>query len=265
MKAFGKVIVVTGAGNGMGRELTLQLLRKGASVAAVDISEEGLAHTAALAGHPAGLSTHRADITDWTAVLALVAEVIAFHGKVDGLVNNAGIIQPFVGLEDLEMSRITRVMDVNFYGTLHLVKAFLPVLKQRPEAHIVNISSMGGFLPVPGQSVYGASKAAVKMLSEALQAELSDTSVRVTVVIPGGIATDIKKNSYGGARASDEQKDSKMVLTPEKAAARIIDGMERNRARMVIGKDANVMNLLNTLSPSAAMRLMTRVMGAHAH
>jgi NAD(P)-dependent dehydrogenase (short-subunit alcohol dehydrogenase family) len=182
MKLSGKVIVVTGGGNGIGRELVLALLGRGATVAAVDRSEAALRETTQLAGQAKSrLSTFALDITDRHAVAALPDAVIAKHQVVDGLINNAGIIQPFVKLNELELDAIDRVMNVNFYGTLYMTKAFLPHFLQRPEAHITNISSMGGFLPVPGQTAYGASKAAVKLLTEGLHSELSETSVGPTL------------------------------------------------------------------------------------
>lgn len=160
MKLKGKVVVVTGAGSGLGQALTLELLRRGARVAAVDLREEGLLATRQMAGGLAGgLSLHPLDVTDREGVEALPVEVERVHGQVDGLVNNAGIIQPFKRLQDLDYAAIDRVMRVNFYGTLYMTKAFLPRLLGRPEAHLVNVSSMGGFLPVPGQTVYGASLA----------------------------------------------------------------------------------------------------------
>ena len=168
MKVNGKVWVVTGGGNGMGRELVLQLLRKGARVAAVDVRPEGLVETAAMAAAGDRLSTHVVDITDRDAVDGLPEQVVAAHGTVDGILNNAGIIQPFVPVAVLDRSAIERVLDVNLMGTLNMVKAFLPALLERPEAHIANVSSMGGFFPFPGQTVYGASKAAVKLLTEGL-------------------------------------------------------------------------------------------------
>ncbi|SNS68811.1 Short-chain dehydrogenase [Anaerovirgula multivorans] len=266
MKANNKVIVVTGGGNGVGRELVLQLLAKGASVAAVDINKQALDETLRIAGCPQKLSLHVADITNYEAILKLVDEVVAKHGKVDGIINNAGIIQPFINLRELKMDQIDRVMNVNYFGTLNMIKAFLPLLQKRPEAHIVNISSMGGFLPVPGQSIYGASKAAVRMLSEALYSELLNTNVHVTVVIPGGIATDIKKNSYGSSKsAPEEQKNSNMLLSPAKAASLILKGMETDKYKMIIGKDANLMNLLYSFSPKAAISLMNKVMAANSH
>ncbi len=186
-----KVFVVTGGGNGMGREVALGLLKRGARVAAVDLNEAGLAETAKLANAGKNLTTHPLNVSDRKAVLALPAAVIKAHGQVDGLFNVAGIIQPFVKIQDLDFEIIERVMNVNFWGVVNMSKAFLPELLTRPEAGLLNVSSMGGFLPVPGQAAYGASKAAVKLFTEALFAELQDTPVAVTVVFPGGVGTNI--------------------------------------------------------------------------
>jgi short-subunit dehydrogenase len=255
MKAAGKTIAVTGGGNGIGRQLVLNLLGRGARVAALDISEAGLAETASLAGEAADrLSTHVANITDREAVEALPAAIIAAHGQVDGVINCAGIIQPFVKVNDLDVAAIERVMNVNFWGVMNMTKAFLPHLLERPAAHIVNISSMGGFLPVPGQSVYGASKAAVKLLTEALHSELTETPVRVTVVFPGAIATDISKNSGLDAPGVDEAGDTpKFKMTLPADAARIIaDAMEADAYRVCVGSDAKMMDRLCRLMPERA-------------
>jgi len=177
MKVQNKVVLVTGGGNGMGRELVLNLLSRGASVAAVDINETALQKTVELAGSKSdNLSTHIVNITNKDAVAALPEQIIAKHGAIDGIINNAGIIQPFERIKDLDYAVIERVLNVNFFGTLYMTKEFLPHLLKRPEAHITNISSMGGFLPVPGQTVYGASKAAVKLFTEGLRSELLNTS-----------------------------------------------------------------------------------------
>ncbi|MCC6854494.1 MAG: SDR family NAD(P)-dependent oxidoreductase, partial [Microbacteriaceae bacterium] len=160
MEITGKVFVVTGGGNGMGREVVLGLIKRGARVAAVDLNEAGLAETAQLANAPEGhLTTHPLNVTDRKAVLALPAAVVKAHGQVDGLLNVAGIIQPFVKIKDLDFEVIERVMNVNFWGVVNTSKAFLPLLLERPSAALLNVSSMGGFLPVPGQAAYGASKA----------------------------------------------------------------------------------------------------------
>ena len=258
MKPTHKVIVVTGAGSGMGRALVLALLKRGARVAAVDLNESTLQETVALAGQPGKVSAHVVNVSNRQAVEALPAEVIAAHGAVDGIINNAGIIQPFVRLNDLQYDAIERVLNVNLYGVIYMTKAFLPHLLKRPEAHIVNVSSMGGFFPVPGQSLYGASKAGVKLLTEGLYSELIDTNVRVTTVFPGAIATNISQNSGVTiqAPASAESSQSFPTTSAEDAAQIIIDGMERDAFQVYVGRDAKMMNLLYRLSPRRATRFM---------
>lgn len=263
MKVRNKVIVVTGAGSGLGRELTLELLRRGASVAAVDLRREGLAQTAAAAPDPEALSTHVLDITDRAAVEALPETVVARHGTVDGLINNAGIIQPFVKIQELDYPTMERVLNVNFWGTVFMVKAFLPYLQQRPEGHIADVSSMGGFLPVPGQAIYGASKAAVKLMTEALYAELRGTNVGVSVVLPGGMNTHIADNSGVAAPKMDPGNTAKASArtTPTDEAARtVIDGIEADKFQILVGRDAVMMNLAMRVDPKRATHLITRQM-----
>jgi short-subunit dehydrogenase len=258
MRVQNKTMVVTGGGNGIGRELTLTLLRRGATVAAVDISKSALEETAKLADAlKSKLSTHVLDITDKRLVEALPDQIISEHGAVDGLMNVAGIIQPFVRLKDLGYDSIERVMQINFFGTLYMTKAFLPYLMKRPESHLLNISSMGGFLPVPGQTIYGASKAAVKLLTEGLSSELLGTTVRVTVVFPGAIGTNIAANSgvVIGVPAESNQSSIRM-LPPNKAAQIIIDGMERNRYRILVGSDSALMDFVYRLNPKRAARFI---------
>lgn len=263
MKAVNKNIVVTGGGNGVGRELVLQLLAKGAKVIAVDINESALKETFYVARENEKLLIRTLDITDKEAVLKFAEEIISTVGHVDGVINNAGIIQPFIKLKDLQFEQIDRLMNVNFYGTLYMTKAFLNHLLTRPEAHIVNIASMGGFFPVPGQSAYGASKAAVKLMTEGLYSELSDTNVHVSVVFPGGIATDIMKNSkVTDKSASEKEKSSKLLLSASAAAEKIINGMEKNNYRFCIGKDSNLMNFIYSFSPRLASKLIKKVLGS---
>lgn len=263
MNVKNKKIVVTGGGNGVGRELVLELIQKGATVLAVDINEAALEVTRQLTSNSKRYFSYRVDLSDREAVSQFAIKAIADHKTIDGLFNNAGIIQPFIHVSELGLENIEKVMSINFYGTLHMIKAFLPHLLERPEAHIVNVSSMGGFIPVPGQSIYGASKAAVKLLSEGLHAELIDTGVNVSVVIPGGIATDIKKNS--GISHSAEKKESKVILTPSKAAAGMIRAMEENKKILYLGKDSKMMHFLSTISPSLAGKLINSVMKSNKH
>jgi len=262
MNVNNKTILVTGGGNGMGRELVLLLLKKGARVAAIDIKEEYLNETKTLAGSNANrLSLHVVNITDKSAVEALPQQIINAHGQIDGIINNAGIIQPFVKVNDLDYASIERVVNINFYGLLYITKSFLPHLLKRPEAHIVNISSMGGFLPVPGQSVYGATKAAVKLLTEGLRSELLDTNVKVTIVFPGAIGTNIANNSgLKMPAASKEQEQKFKPLPAPKAAEIIIEGMEKNKYRVMVGSDSSFMDFLYRLSPKFAAEFIYKKM-----
>lgn len=261
MQLATKTIVVTGAGSGIGRELTLQLLQKGANVAGVDINPGSLSETGRLAG--VGEERFKAfdlDITSLEAVNRLPGLVTEHFGAVDGIINNAGIIQPFKLVKDLSLEDINRVMNVNFYGTLYLTKAFLPLFLQRPEAHITNISSMGGFLAVPGQTLYGAAKAAVKTFTEGLYAELLDTNVGVTVVFPGAIATNITENSGLGKPTSTGGDSGMKPLAAGKAAEQILAAIEKNRFRVVVGSDATFLDRLYRFNPRYATQFIQKKM-----
>ena len=263
MKVNGKTIVVTGAGGGVGRALVLDLVQKGANVAAVDINKERLEETLKAANSDK-VSIHICDITDQAAVEAIAKEIIEKHKEVDGLINNAGIIQPFINVNDLSYSKINLVMNVNFYGTLYMVKSFMPHLLERPVAHIVNVSSMGGFFPVPGQSIYGASKAAVKLMTEGLYAETVNTNVGVSIVFPGAIETNISKNSGVEMKEPDpEQTSSIKMLSPEKAASIIINAMEKNKFQVYAGSDSKFMHFLYKLSPKLAVKMITKMLKGH--
>lgn len=262
MKVQDKIWVVTGAGSGIGRELALQLLAKGGQVAIVDLNPKTIGETLRLATKYSGqVSSHLVNITDRKAVLNLPDEVIRFHGRIDGLINNAGIIQPFVRVNDLDFDQIQRVMDVNFYGTLNMIKAFLPEMLGKHEAHIVNVSSMGGFSPVPGQTVYGASKAAVKLLTEGLYTELKNTNIHVSTVFPGSVATNITANSGVSVPADMANKESDFKpLEASKAASIIIDGIEKNKYRILVGKDARFLDFLSRLAPEKAASYIAKKM-----
>ncbi len=261
MQLSGKSIVVTGGGNGIGRQVALELLRRGARVAAVDIRQESLDETAVLGAAGDRLVAFAVDITDRHAVAALPERVISAHDAVDGLINVAGIIQPFVKLNELDYDVIERVINVNLYGTIHMVKAFLPHLLERPVAHLANVSSMGGFLPVPGQTIYGASKAAVKLMTEGLYAELLDTNVGVSVIFPGAVATEITSNSGVDIPSMGSVDQSKIRTTsPEDAATIILDGIESNDLHIYVGRDAKTMNLMTRVAPRRATHLIYKQM-----
>ncbi len=261
MSLENKVFVVTGAGGGIGSELAYALLQRGAKVVAVDLNEENLKLFEKQINSE-NLKIVALDITDKNAVDKLPAKVKETFDTVEGLINCAGIIQPFVKVNDLKIDSVDKVMKVNFYGTLYMTKAFLPKLLERPEAHLVNVSSMGGFLPVPGQSIYGASKAAVKLLTEGLYSELKDTNVHVSIVFPGATKTNITTNSGVTAPASAGDMDSSNfpMLSAEEAANIILNGIEKKKYQIFTGKDSKFMNILYRLSPKFATNFIANKM-----
>jgi len=264
MKVDNKVFVVTGGGNGIGREIALQLVRKGAKVAIADVHEAGMSETVELAGSLSeNISAHILDISDKEAVKVFPDEVIKAHGNVDAIINNAGIIQPFVPVNELEYDKVERIMNINFYGTLYMIKSFLPHLLERPEAHIANVSSMGGFIPFPGQTVYGSSKAAVKLLTEGLYAELRNTNVGITVIHPGAINTNIMSNSgvqFNAEEVGAKSKAGNMAMSAEKAGSIIIRAIEKNKFRVMVGKDARLLDILYRIYPKWSVNFIIKKM-----
>jgi short-subunit dehydrogenase len=254
MQVTGKKFLVTGAGNGMGREVALELLRRGAIVIGVDLNKEFLTETKLLAtDNSERFSIEALDVTDRKNVAALAAK----HPDLDGLVNVAGIIQPFVKVQDLEFEAIEKVMNVNFFGVVNLVKAFLPGLLKRPEANILNVSSMGSYAPVPGQTLYGASKAALNLFTEGLRSELSETNVSLTLVWPGAIGTNIAANSGIQMSAESTENAPKMkVTTALDAGAAIVNAIEQGKKRLYVGSDAKFMGGLAQFSIDSAAKLI---------
>jgi short-subunit dehydrogenase len=203
------------------------------------------------------------DITYRAQVEALPAAIIAAHGQVDGLLNVAGIIQRFVPVAELGFDQIERVIDVNLYGTINTVKAFLPELVKRPEAALVNVASMGAYAPVPGQSIYGATKAAVAQLSRSLHSELMATNVAVTGVFPGAISTNIAANSGVMTAAEMEAMAAKAgagkprtTTSAQEAGRQIVEAIEKSSYEIFIGQDARLSRDMSRLSPKRAAALI---------
>jgi len=264
MKINNKTIIVTGGGSGIGRELVLQMLNKNAKVITIDVNSENLEETRKQAGNKTeNLTTHTLDICDKEKVINFSKKVIDENGPIDGIINNAGIIQPFVNINHLDYDHIEHIMNVNFYGTLYMIKSFLPHLLERPEAHITNVSSMGGFIPFPGQTLYSASKAAVKILTEGLYGELKKTSVGVTLVMPGAIDTNITKNSGVEAPGGEDNSNASKIkaLPATKAAEIIINGIEKNKYRVLVGSDSKFLDLYYRWSPKGAVNFIVKKMG----
>jgi NAD(P)-dependent dehydrogenase (short-subunit alcohol dehydrogenase family) len=259
------VAAVTGAGSGIGRALAQQLAARGAAVALADADEAGLLETAAsLPGKTAAVTTHVVDVSDEAAVRAFAEDVAARHGRVTLLINNAGVA--LLGtFDEISLDDFRWLMDVNFWGAVYGVKCFLPILKQQPRAHIVNVSSIFGLVAPAGQTAYSASKFAVRGFTEALRHELGETSVFVSCVHPGGIRTAIARRARMGANTPQErQKDSisrferLATIPPEVAAERILDGVERREPRILIGSDARKIDILQRLRPGTYWKALAR-------
>ena len=228
---------------------------------AVDINQQNLEETVKLANvDEKRLSTMVVDISSADQVKDLPEKIVAYHGKIDGLFNNAGIIQPMVHFDELKPEFIQKICSINTFGLFNMTRAFLPYLKQSDEGFLINTSSMGGFLPVHGQAIYGASKSAVKLFTEALYAELFETNINVSVVFPGTIATSIAKNS-GLEMPTGDQPKSKIKMTSANDAAKIIiNGVEKEKLRIFVGKDAKAMDIYYRLFPVKAIKMMQKML-----
>jgi short-subunit dehydrogenase len=257
------VAVITGAASGIGRALAVHLAQAGASLAIADVNEAALRETAQMAAqHGVKVSTHIVDVSDNERLAQFAQEVVAEHGKATILINNAGV--GLLGtIEQLSIDDIEWLMGINFRGVMYGVKHFLPILKQQPEAYILNVSSIFGIVAPPGQGAYCASKFAVRGFTEALRHELEGTNIHVATIHPGGIKTNIARNSKAGAGADTsnlkeaaQDFDKLARTTPEAAAECIVRGIRRNQERILIGADAKGIELLQRLMPVKYWRVM---------
>ncbi len=259
------VAVVTGAGSGIGRGLAHRLAAAGSAVALADVDKAGLMETAAsLSGKRASATTHVVDVADEAAVRAFAEDVVARHGRVTLLINNAGVAL-YGRFEEISLDDLRWLMGVNFWGTVYGVKYFLPILKQQPQAHIVNLSSVFGLVAPAGQSAYSASKFAVRGFTEALRHELEGTSVSVSCVHPAGVKTAIARRAKLGANTPATARDQGIALldqvsktSPDDAAARILEGVERCEPRILVGADARKIDILQRLRPATYWKTLSR-------
>lgn len=257
MKLKGKVVAVTGAASGIGRALGVELVRAGCEVALSDIQAEALEESGRLA-RAAGqgrVTTHVLDVGERDAIYAWRDEVLEAHGHCDALINNAGVAVRGT-VEGISDEDFKWLLDINVWGVVHGVRAFLPELKRRPEACVVNISSINAMVPFPENGPYNMSKYAVAALSETLEMELAGTRVRVVSVHPGGVRTNIA-NSARNIDPRDATRFGQIARTsPTQAARIIIQGMKRNQFRVFVGADAKTMQLLKRLLPNATLKIV---------
>jgi short-subunit dehydrogenase len=257
----GAAAALTGAASGIGRALALELAARGCELALADRDEAGLQTVAAEINrrHPQKITVHRVDVGEQPEIAEFARAAISAHPGLNILINNAGVA--LMGqFHELDQAEMDWLMNINFWGVVHGTRAFLPHLAHQREAHIVNLSSIFGIIAPPGQSAYAAAKFAVRGFSESLRHELqmAESPVRLSVVHPGGIATNIARNSRSGAGVTDnarrvqsiERFEALAKTTPQAAALRIIAGIEKNQPRILIGNDARFMDLLQRLRPA---------------
>jgi NADP-dependent 3-hydroxy acid dehydrogenase YdfG len=262
------VAVVTGAGSGIGRALAQGLAQRGCALALADINPDSLAETVALVRSQTRLVTsQQLDVADRAAVEEFAAAVVREHGRVNLLINNAGVALGGT-VEEVSIENITWLLNINFWGMVYGVKAFLPVLKQQPAAHIVNLSSVFGLFAPPGQAAYAASKFAVRGFSESLRMELAATNVRVSCVHPGGVKTNIARSARVEGLTEEQREQGRELfervlrMPPEQAAAVILRGIEANRARILIGQDARLIDILQRIAPVRGPAMLLNIIAS---
>lgn len=263
------VAVITGAASGIGRALAVRFgQEKIGGIAICDVNQQGLNETAEMIENlGVSVSAHIVDTSKLEQIEQLKTEVLEKHGRATHLINNAGVglIGTFeqISLEDFEW-----LMSINFWGVIYGCKVFLPVLKSQETAHIINISSVFGIVAPPEQTAYCSSKFAVRGFTESLRHELEDTNVRVSCVHPGGIKTDIARNSRLGKNTPAEFKaqgvkffDKVAVTSPKQAAETILKGIKAENPRILIGKDAYAINYISRLFPKKYLRVFEKLVG----
>jgi short-subunit dehydrogenase len=265
----GAAAAVTGAASGIGRALALELAARGCDLALADRDDAGLATLAAeiARAHSQKITVRRVDVGEPQQIQDFAQAAIADHPGLNIVVNNAGVA--LMGqFDEIDQAQMDWLMNINFWGVVHGTRAFLPHLGRQREAHIVNLSSIFGIIAPPGQTAYAAAKFAVRGFSEALRHELATAAspVRLSVVHPGGVATNIARNSRTGSGMTDNERRAQSIerfdavakTTPKDAALRIIKGIEKNQPRILIGNDARFMDLLQRFRPATYWAVMAR-------
>ena len=266
----GAAAAVTGAASGIGRALALELAARGCDLALADRDDAGLATLAAeiARSHPQKVTVHRVDVGEPRQIEEFAQAAIAGHPGLNIVINNAGVA--LMGqFNEIDQAQMDWLMNINFWGVVHGTRAFLPHLGGQREAHIVNLSSIFGIIAPPGQTAYAAAKFAVRGFSEALRHELAlaASPVRLSVVHPGGVATNIARNSRTGSGMTDNERRAQSIerfdavakTTPKDAALRIIKGIEKNQPRILIGNDARMMDLVQRFRPATYWAVLTRL------
>jgi short-subunit dehydrogenase len=267
VKSFdGRVAAITGAASGIGRALAIELAGQRAHLALCDIDEAGLAETVTRCeGHGVKVTSAIVDVADRDVVHAWADAVVADHGAVHLVVNNAGVALGAT-VADMPYDDLEWLMGINFWGVVHGTKAFLPHLEAGGEGHVVNVSSVFGLMAIPSQAAYNAAKFAVRGYTDALRMELeiAGSPVSCTTVHPGGIRTNIARNArihesvvaFGGGERSADEFDKIARTTPERAARQILAAVRRDKRRTLVGPDAKALDLIARLPAGLVQRVM---------
>lgn len=262
------VFVITGAASGIGRALAIKVAERQLAVAIADVDSAGLDQTAEIASASgAPVSKYVVNVAELDEMKGFAEAVVKEHGRVTHLINNAGV-GLFGTFEHVSIADIEWLMGVNFWGVVYGCKAFLPTLLAQKEAHIVNVSSVFGIIAPEEQTAYCASKFAVRGFTESLRHEYKDTGLHVSCVHPGGVLTEIARNSKLGENTPEEWKqqgakffDRVARTTPETAAEVILEGIEQKEPRILIGKDAKQISSIARLFPSNYLSVIERLAG----
>ncbi len=265
MNLAGRTAVITGAGSGIGRAVAVSLAQRGCHLALSDINEAGLLETVHLVRAPGlRVSSHLLDVSNREQVAAFPPRVLAEHPGVDVLVNNAGVALggTFAEVSDEDFEWL---FSINFWGVQRMTRAFMPLLQASDDARLVNLSSVYGIVAPAGQSAYSASKFAVRGFSEALRHELEGTTVGVTVVHPGGVATSIANNARIPAGADPLEVERRrsvqnklLRMPPARAGEIIVRGIERRKKRVLVGMDAAAVSWLARIAPVSYWAVLSR-------
>ncbi|WP_067464039.1 SDR family NAD(P)-dependent oxidoreductase [Nocardia amamiensis] len=261
-----KVCVITGAGSGIGRALAENLARRGAKLALSDIDVDGLAETVRRCEQlGAEVKSDRLNVVEREAVLLYADAVKAHFGTVHQVYNNAGIAHHGEVIRS-EFKDFERVMDVDFWGVVNGTKAFLPMVIESGDGHIVNVSSLFGLIAIPGQSAYNAAKFAVRGFTESLRQEMlvARHPVKVTCVHPGGIKTAVARNATYAegidSKSAASMFDKKLAIhTAEMAAQTITEGVRKGHGRVLIGWEAKLLDLFVRVTASGYQRIAANV------
>lgn len=258
-----KIVVITGAGSGIGRALAIELAKRGAILILSDRNEDTLLETKnSVNTYGADCYTYVVDVSDEKAIQQFAKTVLKEHSYIDLLFNNAGIALGKISLQDVKMEDFKKIMDINVYGVIHHTKLFLDTLLQRPEAVVVNISSLFGLVGIAEQVPYCTTKFAVRGFTESLRMELMNTNVEVYCVHPGGINTNIYKDAihYERNATLDERFQKALERTsPQEAAQTILKHIEKKKSRILIGIDAEMGDRLARTLPLGYSNIIKRI------